>query len=194
MRRDMQTPGTSKPETSPREARRARVSQSSKGNQAEPHAADKAQRTLIITGRMWCSCPVSSKTMTEVEIVWVTLPAIAAAPTTAYPPGTIPPMNPEAHAVAFAISTAASSGKLASMISPKSLPIPAPSTNTGTNTPAGIGRDAASGTTANLTKMKTSKLKKTLPEETNWSYHRIASTNQQQLRNRLSTTHARVGW
>ena len=32
-------------------------------------------------------CPVSSKTMTDVDIVCVTPPAIAAAPTTAYPPG-----------------------------------------------------------------------------------------------------------
>ena len=32
-------------------------------------------------------CPVSSKTMTDVYIVCVTPPAIAAAPTTAYPPG-----------------------------------------------------------------------------------------------------------
>lgn len=32
-------------------------------------------------------CPVNSNTMTDVDIVCVTPPAIAAAPTTAYPPG-----------------------------------------------------------------------------------------------------------
>ena len=41
-----------------------------------------AMSTAIMTGRMWVICPVSSNTMTEVEIVCVTAPAIAAAPTT----------------------------------------------------------------------------------------------------------------
>ena len=41
-----------------------------------------AMRTAIITGRMCVICPVSSKTITEVEIVCVTAPAIAAAPVT----------------------------------------------------------------------------------------------------------------
>ena len=35
---------------------------------------------LTMTGRMWVIWPVNSKTMTEVEIVWVTLPDKAAAP------------------------------------------------------------------------------------------------------------------
>ena len=30
---------------------------------------------------MWVICPVSSNTITDVDIVWVTAPAIAAAPT-----------------------------------------------------------------------------------------------------------------
>jgi hypothetical protein len=38
---------------------------------------------------MWLSWPVSSKTMTAVEMVRVTPAAIAAAPTTAYPPAVI---------------------------------------------------------------------------------------------------------
>ncbi len=44
---------------------------------------------LTMTGRMWVIWPVSSNTMTEVEIVWVVAPAREAAPTTAYPPGAI---------------------------------------------------------------------------------------------------------
>lgn len=40
-----------------------------------------------ITGNMCVICPVSSNTMTDVDMVCVTPPAIAAAPTTAYPPG-----------------------------------------------------------------------------------------------------------
>ena len=36
--------------------------------------------TAIITGRMWVIWPVSSNTMTDVEMVWVTPPAMAAAP------------------------------------------------------------------------------------------------------------------
>lgn len=35
---------------------------------------------LTITGRMWDIWPVSSNTITDVEIVWVTLPERAAAP------------------------------------------------------------------------------------------------------------------
>ena len=44
---------------------------------------------LTMTGRMCVICPVSSNTMTEVDMVCVTPPAMAAAPTTAYPPGLI---------------------------------------------------------------------------------------------------------
>ena len=36
--------------------------------------------TAIMTGRMCVICPVSSNTITEVDMVWVTPPAIAAAP------------------------------------------------------------------------------------------------------------------
>ena len=36
--------------------------------------------SLTMTGKMCVICPVSSKTMTEVDMVWVTLPDKAAAP------------------------------------------------------------------------------------------------------------------
>ena len=36
--------------------------------------------TAIMTGRMCVICPVSSNMITEVDMVWVTPPAIAAAP------------------------------------------------------------------------------------------------------------------
>lgn len=47
------------------------------------HIKKKLQKytTLTITGRICVIWPVSSKTMTEVEMVWVTAPANAAAPT-----------------------------------------------------------------------------------------------------------------
>ena len=35
---------------------------------------------FTITGSIWVICPVSSNTITDVDIVWVTAPAIAAAP------------------------------------------------------------------------------------------------------------------
>lgn len=44
----------------------------------EPTAAVINERT--ITGRIWVICPVNSNTITDVDIVWVTAPAIAAAP------------------------------------------------------------------------------------------------------------------
>lgn len=41
---------------------------------------------LTIIGIIWVICPVISKTMTDTEIVCVTAPEKAAAPTAAYPP------------------------------------------------------------------------------------------------------------
>ena len=41
----------------------------------------KGKKILFtITGSIWVICPVSSNTITDVDIVWVTAPAIAAAP------------------------------------------------------------------------------------------------------------------
>lgn len=40
------------------------------------------EKCFTMTGRMWVICPVSSNTMTDVEIVCVTAPAMAAAPGT----------------------------------------------------------------------------------------------------------------
>lgn len=48
-----------------------------------------AINTAIIIGIMCVICPVISNTITETEIVWVTEPLNAAAPTVAYPPGMI---------------------------------------------------------------------------------------------------------
>lgn len=52
-------------------------------------------KTAIIIGMIWVICPVISNTMTDTEMVWVTDPEKAAAPTVAYPPGimsaTLPP-------------------------------------------------------------------------------------------------------
>ena len=45
--------------------------------------------TEIKIGIIWVICPVISKTITLIEMVWVTAPVKEAAPTVAYPPATI---------------------------------------------------------------------------------------------------------
>ena len=103
--------------------------------------------TPTITGNICVICPVSSNTITDVDIVCVTPPAMAAAPTTAYPPGLIRrPLIPD--------------WKTKSILSPTRRPKAAPIEygrsqhwgilkvflpikKTGKKTPAGIGRATA---------------------------------------------------